>query len=542
MTDQKSKANEIKKDMSEKKQEILETYIRLVEDLKRNIKMSDINDCGITRDMIKHHFGSLTKLNKTARETSPDKFFDIPVENIYSQKSLASLREGVKSYSKFVITTAVAGCSVNDNFYDSIKTYCEKNNAKLLILVATDPAHTRQTEWGTVDSRLRKEAIVLEDTKLNSNVFLSTIKLSAKHIDPTTGLGRIGQRNGTFVYASPKQRLKAVPTSNTTMPHFMMTTGAITDPDYDSREYMSKRTAYIAENDHVLGALIVEIEDDKIYHFRQIQSNSYGYFYDLGIEYTPEGSSKSRPEAFVLGDWHAGETDPSARKSWFDVSKETKPKRIILHDAFDGLSINHHESHNKILKAKRAEDGQLCLKEELKILARDLDDIAEITDEVVVVKSNHDQFLERYLQEAKYIYDPQNHKLSLQLSLLMLDGKDPLKEHINSLLKPETLKKVRWLAIDEDYIIDGIQCGAHGHLGSNGARGSLRSMEASYGNSVSGHSHTPEILRGAWCVGTSSKLKLEYNKGASSWLHSSCLVYEGGSRQLINSIEGKWKS
>lgn len=529
-------------EINDRKKEILDLYLSLVETLKRNIRMSDLNDNHITRDMVKHHFGSLSKLNKIARETDSDKFFDVPVENIYSQKSLASLREGVKSYSKFVITTAVTGCSVHQKFYESIKKYCEKNNAKLLILVSTDPAHTRQSEWGTVDSTLKRESIVLEDTKLNSNVFLSTIKLSAKHIDPTTGLGRIGQRNGTFIYASPKQRLKAVPTSNMSMPYFMMTTGAITVADYNSKEYMSQRTAYIAEHDHVLGAVIVEIEDDKIYHFRQIQANSNGHFHDLGFKYMPSGISKSRPEAFVLGDWHAGETDPGARKSWFDISKDLNPKRIFLHDAFDGLSINHHESHNKLLKAKRAENGQLCLKDELEILARDLDDMAEITDEIVIVKSNHDQFLERYLQEAKYIYDPQNHKLSLHLSLLMLDGKDPLKEHINGIIKPSTFKKVKWLSIDEDYIIDGIQCGAHGHLGSNGARGSLRSMEAAYGNSVTGHSHTPEILRGAWCVGTSSKLKLEYNKGASSWLHSSCLIYKGGFRQLINSIDGKWKS
>jgi len=180
---------------------------------------------------------------------------------------------------------------------------------------------------------------------------------------------------------------------------------------------------------------------------------------------------------------------------------------------------------------------------ELNILAKDIKDLAGLTDEVVVVKSNHDQFLERYLQEGKYVNDPQNHRLSLTLALQFLDRNDPLKFAINNIcLKNDIVTtKVKWLAIDDDYRVEGIQCGAHGHLGANGAKGSIEAMESAYGNSVSGHSHTPQILRGAWCVGTSSLLKLEYNRGASSWLHSSCLIYPGGSRQLINCIDGRWK-
>jgi len=81
----------------------------------------------------------------------------------------------------------------------------------------------------------------------------------------------------------------------------------------------------------------------------------------------------------------------------------------------------------------------------------------------------------------------------------------------------------------------------HGDKGPNGSRGSVKSMEVSYGQSITGHSHTPEIVRGAWQTGTSTYLKLGYNKGASSWLQSSCLLYKDGSRQLINVINGKYK-
>jgi hypothetical protein len=122
----------------------------------------------------------------------------------------------------------------------------------------------------------------------------------------------------------------------------------------------------------------------------------------------------------------------------------------------------------------------------------------------------------------------------------MLDGGDPLKYGVE--MHGLKTNKVKCLMRDEDFKIARIQLGAHGDLGANGARGSLRAMEAAYGNSVSGHSHSPEILRGAWQCGTSSYLKLSYNRGPSSWMHSSCLVYPNGSRQLINSINGEWKA
>ena len=66
-------------------------------------------------------------------------------------------------------------------------------------------------------------------------------------------------------------------------------------------------------------------------------------------------------------------------------------------------------------------------------------------------------------------------------------------------------------------------------------------MELAYGSCVIGHIHSPEILRNAFCVGTSTHLSLEYNKGPSSWCNTSCLVHKNGSKQLINCIKGNWR-
>jgi hypothetical protein len=263
-------------------------------------------------------------------------------------------------------------------------------------------------------------------------------------------------------------------------------------------------------------------------------------FIDLGKQYTANNQViPVAPEAFILGDWHAKETDPIARATWEDVVKTLKPHTLVLHDAFSGVSINHHEQHQHILRAQRAKNNELNLQSELETLANDLNELSKIIDKIVIVKSNHDEFLSRYLQDGKYTTDPHNHRLSLELAMQMLDGNDPLKYGVEKYgLKS---KNVRWLMRDEDFKIADIQLGAHGDLGANGAKGSLQAMEAAYGKSVSGHAHSPEILRNAYQVGTSSYLKLSYNRGPSSWMHSSCLVYPNGSRQLINAINGKWK-
>lgn len=537
----KRKSSAAKKAKVDKKKQILADYAKLMDTLQRPPGMADLAEIGHTRDSVTHHFRSLSRLDEIARAQFPNKFSDIAVKNLIGPKALTRLQGAVRKHKRLVFTTAVTGCELDSNFHASIQTYCSLNDAALMILVNSDPAHNRKSDHlGFIDKRLKNEFIVVADTALNSNLFVSTIKLSAKQTDPTTGLGRIGQRNGSFIYGSPKQRLKSVPVSNCKLPHFIMTTGAITKPNYTTNNYMSERTAYIAGNDHVVGAIVVEIEDDENYHFRQVQADDDGCFIDLGVQYHPNFSVPVIPEAFVIGDWHSGETDPTARQAWFEVIDALKPRRAVIHDGFNGLSINHHEDHMSILKAQRANRCELNLLHEAAVLAHDLDAFAAKVQEVVMVKSNHDEFLERYLQDGKYVMDPQNHRFALDLAIAAMDGKDPLREavEIAGLINSN---KITWLKRDEDYRIARIQLGSHGDKGANGSRGSLPAMEAAYGNSVTGHSHVPEILRGAWSVGTSSYLKLSYNVGPSSWFQSSIIVYANGSRQIINSIGGKWR-
>ncbi len=459
------------------KAHIMGTYTKLAEQRRVHPTTSALVRLGITRNMIRHHFGSLTLLHAAASLKGKD----------------------------------------------------------------APP----------IPKELENELIVTQDLALNRSLFVSSIKLSAKHIDPITGLSRIGQRNGSFVYASPKQRLKLIATSNTALPGALMTTGAITLPDYEpnpdwSHAYMSKRTAYIADNDHVMGAIIVEIASKTRFHYRQIQADSAGRFADLGKLYSREGAEDFAPEALVLGDWHSATNDPVARRIFVEGAKSVastlQPRIIIVHDGFDGQSINHHEEKNQILRARLANQKLLNLRDEVQRYAADLEMMTHYCEEVVVVKSNHDEFLDRYLAEGRYHNDHQNFEAAVQMAGWAVQGLDPLETLVRSFLSAEASASIRFLKRDEDLKIGGIECGAHGDKGANGSRGSLASMEKAYGAYVGGHVHTPEILRRCISVGTCSYLKQGYNVGPSSWLQSSCCIYGNGAFQLHNCIDGEWRT
>lgn len=533
-------------DNQDKKNGIVKDFAELFEELNRAPKMDELVELGHTKDSIKYYFSSLGKLEEVAREEYPSKFFDVEIADLLQEGDLSNkLHKVVKQYKKFVITTAVTGCSVHEGFHASLKHFCKVNKAALLVLVAADPAHNKSHNkggYGTIDQRLAKECMVVEDTRLNSNFFISTIKMSAKHINPTVGLSDIGQREGSFCFASPKQSMTLESTSNEKLPHVMMTTGAITKPNYVTEMYMSERTAYIADKHHVMGAVYVHVFDDVAYGYTQIQMlNEEGSFVHWGKRYHPNGKvANEAPEALICGDWHSGETDPLVRKATEEMIEFLKPKKVGVHDGFNGKSINHHEHDNAILQAQHFMNGLPSLEQEITGYKDDLDWFSKKVDEVVIIKSNHDDFLAGdYLRHAKYARDPQNHYFSLDLAKAAMEGKDPLKTAVEKVgLKA---KNIRWLKRDEDWKIAGVQLGAHGDKGPSGSRGNLKNMRKSYGLSVTGHSHSPGIWHGAMAVGTSSFLKLGYNLGPSNWMQAHAAIYPDGSRQIINIICGQWK-
>jgi hypothetical protein len=522
-----------------RKDQIALTYAKLAKKLKAYPSRSDLlKEAGISRDMIRDHFGNMDSLKQHAQSLSPKSFENIISPEAFSAEVFSDLKEQVKKYKRFVVTTAVAGAPVHENFLDALKGYCSLNKAMLLLI----PANYALYE---IDPDLVSDPnvnIVFRPLKLNSNIYIDPIKIDPKQVDPVAGLDALGQTDGTVIIGSPKQRRIPVANSNTKLARIIQSTGAITRPKYIPSDKIPKRRDRLAEAHHKMGAVIVEIVDDKFYHFRPVQMCKDGSFNDLFYKYTPNGKkSFVGCEAIVQGDYHVTETDPLVDKAVDEMCLLGKPNFRIFHDFFSGVSINHHEMRNKVLRARLAGENKINLEQELKENAKVIKAKQKLktAKKLVFAKSNHDEFLDRYLAEGNF--DDQNRVISTKLQVLAMEGKDPFKAGLE-MMGVEFGPDIIWLERDQDFRVAGIELGAHGDLGANGKRNpGSKGMYKAYGKVIYGHCHYGEMWHEAWSVGTSTYRKLSYNRGASSWDNSQAIVYSDGTRQLINVIEGKWR-
>lgn len=530
------------------KRELLKWYADLHNKIGRTPTKEEIRSHGgFTLHQIGNHYGGIRPLEKAARADFADAFNDVSLKSLRTLSKVNELRQALRKYKKFVITTAVTGCAVHEPFLASLKALCEKEKAKLLILVCSDPAKTKDaSNDDLVDRKLLQETIILEDSRLNSNLFLSTIKLSAKQLNPTTGLQRIGKKNGSFIYASPKMFLRytSVRNDKNKWPHCIMTTGAVTKPDYGSESYMSQRTDYIADHDHKLGAIFVEIQDQEKYHFTQVEckNSAKGEIFLRDKRFDATGvMSKAKALAFVMGDLHSGFHCPKTKKAWSEVVELTKPEIIAVHDGFNGISVNGWIETDFVAKYLRSKSGLDCIETELRVFGAELLYWSKRCETLLIVPSNHNDWLERWLRKGKFIFDSKNAKLGAQLFVAMCDENNPLQYALEVICGIK-IPNLVWLGRNEDYYVEEVQLNCHGDKGVNGSKGSLQGMENSYPASFSGHSHTAGILREAWAVGTSGFLQEEYNNGPGTWTNTSGLVYAGGCRALVNSFGGKWRT
>ena len=542
-----------------KKVQILNECYQFIKKYKRIPTITDfVKLKHITRHMIRHHFGNITTLIEECYAKDP-KLFDSLVGPINFQTTeekklyVDQLRVRVKDYKKFVITAYSNGSIVNRDFYNNLKLYCRKNDALLIIMPIAGSKHNMlklpdgSNVYWNIDDILKKESFLVEDVRLNTNLLLSSIKLNTKQINPLTGLHRLGQRNGCFVYGSPKQFLETVATSNYKIPSVLLTTGVLNSPDYLGSLYKMNRTDKLAESDHTLGALVVELVDDKYFFVRHLQGGKNNELYDLDKVYN-KSVHKTSIDAIIFGDIHGDEIDQTCFTTMKEEIKLLKPKQIFLHDFFNGTSVNHHIKDKLLERTVIADNKQDSLQHEVVICAKQLKELLK-TDpviKIVIVKSNHDEFLIRYLDQGRYLTDYGNKSYAIKLvdAYLQAHGDDdPLKIAVNNcgILTDKEKSRIVWLKRDKDYIIHGIECGAHGDLGSNGTKGSPNSLERAYCNLVCGHGHTPMIMRGYWRVGVNCSLRQRYTRGPSGWAHADVIIHKNGTRQMIIKINGRWK-
>lgn len=461
-----------------------------------------------------------------------------------------------KNVNRYIITYAQNDTIVHTGFLAAIKNYATKWNAELICFKGKYRNPTNAIEYEK-DNPVWDESIrpYLLDSKLqlNDNLILYPARNRPTTAHPLTGYDtHTGHCSGIFPH--PKIRLRTVPTPGHAMPKILTTTGAITVANYSKSAAGDK-----GDNTHVIGAAIVEIKNNKVFHIRHIQAEEDGSFYDIAggqcLKYTPTGilseenGKKIALDTITFGDIHGEWVDKVALAGGLDAVNRFNAKRLVLHDLTDFWRVNHHEINNRFLNSAKYEESLISVKEEIRHTAELLKSMSNPEKyETLVVTSNHDEALDRWLNEAKletlgpnaeYFHYLSYHKhKSRTRTAVGFRFANMLEFAISEFIDLKE-NNIRFLEVDKPEIHLGIDYSQHGHYGPNGARGSVMNLSKIGIPCTIGHAHSPAIEGDCYQVGVKC-LHLGYAKGPSGWLSTDCFTYSNGKRTLITYIDGEY--
>ena len=220
-----------------------------------------------------------------------------------------------------------------------------------------------------------------------------------------------------------------------------------------------------------------------------------------------------------------------------------------MHDLLDFRSANHHDRDDPWKTFVKHVGGTTDVASEVAEAAKFLRDAEQRGCDTVIVRSNHDEALIRWLKEADFREDPENALFHLDTNAAayraMAAGElfDAI-EHV--LREAGAPAKTIFLKRDEQYVVcedagGGIELGMHGDIGVNGSRGTLQQFARTGRKCVVGHSHVAGITEGAYQVGVMGALYMGYNEGQSSWSHSNVVIYPNGKRAVLTIWKGRWR-
>ena len=469
---------------------------------------------------------------------------------ISKEKISETVIENFSNSTKYVITSCQNNATVNEEFLNSLQSYCKKTGAKLLVV----PIVYRPKDHFELKYNIPEHidyTLVTHKMRLHDEVYvMGSFNFIPTTVNPLQGLESLS-KGDTLIVPSPQLRMKSLAVSSTRHPAILHTTGAVSNPEYTNTKVGEK-----ALFNHSYSAVLVEIDSDNDFHIRVLNSDDDGSFFDLGYKYFDDGSVYfERPTALVTGDEHAIFACPDVEAATYSnedsIVRTLRPKYVVRHDLLDCASVSHHTRKDAIKNVAKSMFGTNKIEDELNSTVEYLLRTTLLPGqnfENIVVSSNHNDHLTRWFSEIDIKTEPQNAIFYHKYMYKILDSMKETStgcEHINpfeQFCKDVGVPRTRFLNRDESFAVADVELGVHSDKGTNGSRGSINQFANLPSKYVIGHSHTPGIVFGAYQTGTSSRLKLDYTSGLSSWMNCHCLVYASGKRQLINIINGKWKA
>lgn len=458
----------------------------------------------------------------------------------------------------YVLTAAQNNTPVHAGLWKNLKAYAKHRKARLLVSQFT----YNKSAYGSKEIKPGAEPEPYEDVwfapEIEKHVCNDRLAITRAltfcgelNILPTAERPLSGFENytGRASLIAPHTKQAMVSVAGIGATKFLYTTGACT-----LRNYVQKKAGLKAEHHHAYGALVVEVDVSGDWFVRQLRATEDGSFQDLETQVTDGKISEGHDvEAVHWGDVHVAQIDPTVvQVNWGagGIMDTLQPRYQFLHDTLDFRSRNHHDAKDPFEQFRKWARGQESVRAEVEQVAAFLSNVAgRAYCKTVVVDSNHDSALLRWLKEADFKTDPVNAEFYLKAQKMVFQAiarGDKGEALLPRLLRQMGVSRdVKFLTTDESFVIckraGGIECGMHGHLGPNGSRGSPRAFSRMGRRVNTGHTHSAGIIDDAFTAGTCSLLKMNYNRGPSSWSHSHIVVYKSGSRAILTCWKGKWR-
>lgn len=441
---------------------------------------------------------------------------------------------------KYVVSSIVVNSKVNYFFVEALLNYCKLNKAELFLVPLTG-THKEKNFSSDVLAKLGKYFI--KDFTFNDNLELKDLGFTANTKEPRWGVKEICYKGKSLILASTKQVMETIPVFfEKEKPHFIYSTGTICECTYPNTI-----TGKVNQEKQKLGALLIDIKDDKTFLIRNIEWKKK-CFVDLNKKYSVQDVEKIWPSTLVAGDFHlGGDEDESFLKMTSDQLKYLNCKELVIHDLVSHNSINHHTKDNWMSGLEVSKNNFSLEKEHtlcVQTLAKYFPKI-----KLVITNANHNDWLNKYVHNKdRWLNDSMNLAYSFDLIQAAMKGEHVLEYAIKKKIKDlKFQKKLRlddlvFLRGSDSYKVAGWELACHGDKGIKGAYGNLKNIELSAGSCVTAHTHSPKMNTKGICVGANCKIPLPYAKStAYDWAQANCAIYPTGHAQLLISCNGVWK-
>jgi hypothetical protein len=393
-----------------------------------------------------------------------------------------------------------------------------------------------ETSWAPELSKFlvdEKMEIVPGRLTLHAN-----IRVQPTASNPLSGL-EVYAGEASAIIGHTKRAIITVATA-TRMPRLLISTGACTVANYSHSKAGAKGEAH-----HVIGASIIEVDDSgRFFAFQISWDHRTKSFTHLDTRYSPDGAAKAPPAlALIEGDLHAGKEDPAALAATDEQLALLRPQQVYHHDTFDNNVRNHHEKKRRSVRyALRNAEVKAEVVYSARLVKRRI--AAAPWADHRFVRSNHDEALDRWLEEHDGDEDPTNDPYYCALKARLYDH---YEEHgVFPDAWPFEMERLGVKATflkrnDETSKVAGINCGFHGDSGINGARGNVQQYRKLGVKVIVGHGHYFYWQDGVMMVGHLSVPDHGYNKLPNGWMQGNGAIYADGKRTTLMIIEGHWR-